>query len=315
MAVPSSQSLTLPLLKILQDGKIHILKDLYRQLAEDIRLSEADKNELLPSGAERTFNNRVRWAKTYLEKGGFLRTVSKARYVITKRGLEVLASEANFINVYPLEFDEQNQFSSISDQELLEETSNTTFQITENDTPEEILEKSYYRMSEDLSTELLSKIKECSPEFLEKLVVDLLLAMDYGGTKEDAGQAIGRRGDGGIDGIIKEDKLGLDTIYIQAKRWNNTVGRPDIQAFAGSLEGQRAKKGVFITTSKFTNEAKDYVQVINKKIALIDGEWLAQLMIEYGLGVSECKRYIVKRIDTDYFVDEEVSSGKVGDKL
>ncbi|WP_456276526.1 restriction endonuclease [Bacillus sp. AK128] len=123
-------------------------------------------------------------------------------------------------------------------------------------------------------------------------MVDLLLAMGYGGTKEDAGQAIGRRGDEGIDGIIKEDKLGLDTIYIQAKRWNNTIGRPDIQAFAGSLEGKRAKKGVFITTSKFSNEAKDYVRNINKKIALIDGEWLVQLMIEYGLGVLECKRYI-----------------------
>ena len=155
VAVPSSQALTLPLLKILQDGKEHVLKDLYRQLEEDLRLSEADQNELLPSGAERKFNNRVRWAKTYLEKGGFLRTVSKARYVITKRGLELLASEANFINVYPLEFDEQNQFSSISDQELLEETSNTIFQITENDTPEEVFEKSYYRMREELSTELL----------------------------------------------------------------------------------------------------------------------------------------------------------------
>jgi restriction system protein len=306
VAVPDYQALMLPLLKNLQDGKEHLLKDLYRQLAEDLRLSEADINELIPSGAERKLNNRVRWAKTYLEKGELLRTVSPGRYVITQRGQEVLSSNAKLINVYPLDFDEQNQFSSISDQELLEETPNTTFQITENDTPEEILEKSYYRMSEDLSTELLSKIKECSPEFLEKLVVDLLLAMGYGGTKEDAGQAIGRRGDEGIDGIIKEDKLGLETIYIQAKRWNNTIGRPDIQAFAGSLEGQRAKKGVFITTSKFSNEAKDYVQIINKKIALIDGEWLAQLMIEYGLGVSECKRYIEKRIDSDYFVDGEV---------
>ncbi|YCA13493.1 restriction endonuclease [Bacillus sp. AK128] len=305
MAVPDSQALMLPILKILEDGKVHLLKDLYRQLAEDIRLSEADKNELLPSGAERKFNNRVRWAKTYLEKGGLIRTVSKARYVITKRGREVLASNPNLINVYPLEFDEQNQFSSISDQELLEESSTTTFQITENDTPEEILEKSYHRMREELSTELLRMIKECSPEFLE-MVVDLLLAMGYGGTKEDVGQAIGRRGDEGIDGIIKEDKLGLETIYIQAKRWNNTIGRPDIQAFAGSLEGQRAKKGVFITTSKFSTEAKDYVQNINKKIALIDGEWLVQLMIEYGLGVLECKRFVVKRINKDYFGGEGV---------
>ncbi len=304
MAVPGYQSLMLPLLKNLQDGNEHLLKDLYRQLAEDLQLTKEVIEELLPSGKERKFNNRVRWAKTYLEKGGFLTTVAPGKYVITQRGLDILESNPNSINVYPLEFDERNEFSSISDQELENENRASSYQITESHTPEEVVEIFYRRMCEELSAELLSMIKECSPEFLEKLVVNLLLAMGYGGTKEDAGQAIGRRGDEGIDGIIKEDKLGLDTIYIQAKRWNNTIGRPDIQAFAGSLEGQRAKKGVFITTSKFSNDAKDYVQIINKKIALIDGECLTQLMIDYNLGVSECKRFIVKRIDRDYFVDK-----------
>lgn len=306
MAVPSYQSLMLPLLKKLQDGNEHLLKDLYRKLVEDVQLSKEDIEELLPSGSERKFNNRVRWAKTYLEKGGFLRTLSQGKYVITKRGLEVLEANPNTINVYPLDFDESNEFSSISDQELESESSTSLYQITENCTAEEIVEISYRRMHEELSAELLSMIKECSPEFLEKLVVDLLLAMGYG----DAGQAIGRRGDEGIDGIIKEDKLGLDTIYIQAKRWNNTIGRPDVQAFAGSLDGQRAKKGVFITTSKFSNDAKEYVRVIDKKIALIDGESLTQLMIEYGLGVSECKRFIVKGIDREYFRDREVEGSK-----
>ncbi|MBM6616980.1 restriction endonuclease [Bacillus suaedaesalsae] len=306
MAIPSSQSLTLPLLKNLQDGKEHKLQDLYRQMAEDLQLTKEDIEELLPSGSESKFNNRVRWAKTYLEKGGFLTTVSPGNYVITKRGIEVLESNPNNINVYPLEFDEDNEFSSISDEEMASESCTFSYEITENDTPEEIVEKSDRRMREELSAELLSLIKECSPEFLEKLVVDLLLAMGYG----DAGQAIGRRGDEGIDGIIKEDILGLDTIYIQAKRWNHTIGRPEVQAFAGSLEGQRAKKGVFITTSKFTNEAKEYVQVIDKKITLIDGECLTQLMIDYNLGVSEYTRFIVKRVDREYFGVKDVERKK-----
>ncbi|WP_077618330.1 restriction endonuclease [Bacillus sinesaloumensis] len=305
MAVPDYQTIMLPLLKALQDGNEHLLKDIYKQLAAEFQLTEEDLNEVLPSGSQKTFHNRVGWAKTYLQKAGLLRTVSRGRFVITSRGLEVLASNPQYINIkYLTQFEEFMEFRSLSSAEDTEVQAST--EVHDNDTPEEILEKSYKRLRDELSTEILNTVKQCSPSFFEKLVVDLLVAMGYGGSKSDAGQAIGKSGDEGIDGIIKEDKLGLDVIYIQAKRWNNTVGRPDVQAFAGSLEGQRAKKGVFITTSRFSNEAKEYVKVIEKKIVLIDGERLTQLMIDYDIGVSEYEKFIVKRIDTDYFNDEEI---------
>ncbi|MBC6937830.1 MAG: hypothetical protein DWB42_18655 [Chloroflexi bacterium] len=168
-------------------------------------------------------------------------------------------------------------------------------------TPEEILEASYQDLRTDLAKELLERVKACSPRFFEKLVVDLLLAMGYGGSRKDAGAAIGQSGDGGIDGIIKEDRLGLDIVYVQAKRWDGTVGRPVVQAFAGSLEGFRARKGVFITTSTFSKDAREYVERIEKKIVLIDGEQLAQFMIDYGIGVTEVATYTVKKADQDYF--------------
>jgi restriction system protein len=305
MAVPDYQTIMLPLLKALQDGNEHLLKDIYKQLAEEFQLTEEDLNEVLPSGSQKTFHNRVGWAKTYLQKAGLLRTVSRGRFVITPRGLDVLASNPQYINnKYLTQFEEFMEFRSLSNAEDTEVQALT--EVHDNDTPEEILEKSYKRLRDELSTEILNTVKQCSPSFFEKLVVDLLVAMGYGGSKSDAGQAIGKSGDEGIDGIIKEDKLGLDVIYIQAKRWNNTVGRPDVQAFAGSLEGQRAKKGVFITTSRFSNEAKEYVKVIEKKIVLIDGERLTQLMIDYDIGVSEYEKFIVKRIDTDYFNEEEI---------
>ncbi|MBM6616983.1 restriction endonuclease [Bacillus suaedaesalsae] len=191
----------------------------------DLQLTDEDLEELVKDGSERKFNNRVRWGKSYLENGGLLITLSPGKYVITERGLEVLESNPGYINVNPGDFDKTNEFSCITNKEIESENSSTVYEITENDTPEEIIEKSYHRLRGELSTELLSLIKNCSPEFFEKLFVDLLLAIGYG----DAGQAIGRRGDEGIDGIIKEDKLGLDTIYIQAKRWNNTLGRAEVQ--------------------------------------------------------------------------------------
>jgi restriction system protein len=171
-------------------------------------------------------------------------------------------------------------------------------------TPREVLESGYQELRRDLAQELLNSIKNCSPRFFEQLVVDLLVKMGYGGTRKDAGEAVGQSGDGGVDGIIKEDKLGLDAIYLQAKRWENTVGRPIVQAFAGSLDGYRAKKGVLITTSQFSPEAKDYVSRIEKKIVLIDGEELAKLMMDYGIGVATDATYEIKRLDTDYFEEE-----------
>jgi restriction system protein len=170
-------------------------------------------------------------------------------------------------------------------------------------TPQEALEESFKLLRASLAQDLLERIKAASPSFFENLVVELLVSMGYGGSREDAGEAVGRSGDGGIDGIIKEDRLGLDFIYVQAKRWNATVGRPDIQAFAGSLEGQRARKGVFITTSQFTREAYDYVSRIEKRIVLIEGAELAELMIDYGVGVTEVATYQIYRLDADYFDD------------
>jgi len=170
-------------------------------------------------------------------------------------------------------------------------------------TPEEILEQSYQDLRRDLAEELLERIKDCSPRFFERLVVDLLVAMGYGGSRKDAGQAVGRSGDGGIDGIIKEDRLGLDVVYIQAKKWDGTVGRPAVQTFAGSLDGVRARKGILITTSDFSQPAKDYAEMIEKKIVLIDGQQLAQLMIDHNVGVTEVETYTVKRSDLDYFGD------------
>jgi restriction system protein len=282
------------------------LREVSEKLASEFQLSEDDKNELLPSG-QLTYKNRIGWARTYLKKAGLLKSMGRAKFMITERGLQVLKENPSVINTKYLErFPEFLEFKNAYKQNNEEVEIKTSLPADSEKTPEEILYESYQELRSELAHELLEKIKSCSPSFFEKLVVDLLVAMGYGGSRSDAGQAIGKSGDEGIDGIINEDKLGLDVVYIQAKRWENTVGRPVVQAFAGSLEGQRAKKGVLITTSKFSQDAKDYVKVIEKKIVLIDGERLAQLMIDYDIGVSEQARYIVKRLDTDYFGEEDV---------
>lgn len=308
VAVPDYQSFMLPLLKILGDQKEHSLKEIMEKLASEFNLSKEEQKELLPSGRQSKFVNRVGWARTYLKKAGLLKNVSRGNFIITERGLDVLKSNPPAIDVKYLEqFPEFIEFRNATKNENGDSKDKTmSVAHSTNGTPEEILESSYQTLRQELANELLERIKKCSPAFFEKLVVDLLVAMGYGGSRSDAGRAIGKSGDEGIDGIINEDKLGLDVVYIQAKRWENTVGRPVVQAFAGSLEGQRARKGVLITTSKFSQEAKDYVKVIEKKIVLIDGERLAQLMIDHDIGVSEQARYIVKRIDIDYFGDEEI---------
>ena len=303
MAVPDYQSLMLPLLKITGDQQEHGLGEVIDILALQFELTDADKQEMLPSGRQSKFDNRVGWARTYLKKAGLIESTGRARFCVTDRGLEVLSTNPTGINNRFLrQFPEFLEFQSTSrlsnkrgDEEEAEEP---------NQTPEEILESSYQGLRRDLAQELLDRVKSSPPRFFENLVVDLLVAMGYGGSRADAGQAVGRSSDGGIDGIIKEDKLGLDVVYIQAKRWEGTVGRPVVQAFAGSLEGQRARKGVLITTSQFSQDARDYVTRIEKKIVLIDGELLAQLMIDHCIGVAEVASYVVKKADLDYF-DEE----------
>lgn len=303
MTVPDYQSIMLPLLTFACDKQEHSLRETIEALADTFGLTPQERTELLPSGRQATFDNRVGWARTYLKKAGLLKSTRRGHYLITDRGLAVLnenptAISAKFLRRFP----EFQEFQNDSQKVTANETDlhkNGSLQ-----TPEESIEETFQRLNDSLGDELLQTIKECSPAFFERLVVDLLVTMGYGGTRKDAGQTIGRSGDGGIDGIIKEDRLGLDIIYIQAKRWENPVGRPEIQKFAGALQGMRARKGVFITTSSFTNEAQDYVSRIDSKIILIDGRKLAVFMIEHDVGVSPAASYIVKRIDTDYFTDE-----------
>jgi len=241
------------------------------------------------------------WASTYLRKAGLLETTRHGRFRITQRGREVLKDPPRDLDVaYLRRFPELIEFLNKGDADTEPQSVSTdseSFEVT----PEETLEESYRILRKRLADELLDTIKAASPVFFEKLVVDLLVAMGYGGSRSDAGRAIGGSGDGGVDGIIKEDRLGLDVIYLQAKRWESSVSRPTVQAFAGSLEGHRARKGVMITTSQFTKEAREYVGKIEKKIVLIDGELLTQLMIDHSVGVADVSSYVVKRLDQDYF--------------
>lgn len=304
MAIPDYQTIMLPLLEFAADGKEYSLRETIEALADQFGLSNEERKELLPSGQQATFDNRVGWARTYLKKAGLLKSTRRGYYQITERGGEVLKQKpleinASFLKQFPEFIEFQKPQKNKADQTLEAKGS-------EAQTPEEEIETAYQRVRQGLSTELLQTIKSCSPAFFERLVIDLLIKMGYGGTRKDAGQAIGRSGDGGIDGIIKEDRLGLDIVYIQAKRWenNSTIGRPEIQKFAGALQGQRARKGIFIATADFTQSAREYVSLIDSKIVLIDGDTLAQLMIDFNIGVNTIASYELKRIDSDYFTEE-----------
>lgn len=301
MAIPDYESIMLPLLRFLSDRKVRSLRESIEAMGEHFNLSEEDRAHRLPSGVKRTFDDRVSWASTYMKKAGLLASPRRGNYEIAQRGLEALKSAPSIIdNKYLSQFPE---FATFRARKAVP-TVKTVEATTGEGTPEEGFEENYSRLREALAADLLEAIRECSPSFFEKLVVDVLVKMGYGGTREDAGKAIGGTSDGGIDGIIKEDRLGLDIIYLQAKRWENTVGRPEIQKFAGALQGQRAKKGVFISTSSFTKDALDFASRIDAKIVLIDGEQLAQLMIEHDVGVSLVAAYQLKRIDADYFAEE-----------
>lgn len=302
MAIPDYQSIMLPLLTLAGDEQEHSLRETIEALADKFDLTEEERRELLPSGRQATFDNRVGWARTYLKKAGLLVSTRRGYYQITERGMQVLKQKppeitASFLKRFP-EFVEFQRPQKGKVTEAIEQD------IDETQTPEEEIETAYQRVRQELATDLLQTVTSCSPTFFERLVIDLLVKMGYGGTRRDAGQAVGRSSDGGIDGIINEDRLGLDIVYIQAKRWDNTVGRPEIQKFAGALQGQRAKKGVFITTSDFTRQAQEYVSRIDSKIVLIDGNALAQLMIDFNIGVATIGMYELKRVDSDYFAEE-----------
>jgi restriction system protein len=300
--IPDFQTLTLPLLVVISDGQEHSRQEVADILAQQFNLSEQEREELLPSGRQSRFANRVAWTKSYLKMAGLLESTGRGKYRITPRGVEVLRNKPSRIDIkFLMQFPEFAATRNSPRQTTIPDNTNGS---DHTQTPEEVLEASYQNLRRALAQELLERIKQESPRFFETLVIDLLVAMGYGGSRKDAGEAVGQTGDGGIDGIIKEDKLGLDAIYVQAKRWEGTVGRPVVQAFAGSLEGQRARKGVLITTSQFSQDARDYVGKIEKKIVLIDGDQLTQLMIDHNIGVAEVAHYSIKRIDQDYFSEE-----------
>ena len=303
--IPDYQSIMLPLLRYISDNREHRMRDVTDELAKQLGVTEEEKKELLPSGAAPVFYNRTAWAKTYLKKAGLIDSPKQGIVVITKRGHEVLKRKPNLIDVKFLkQFSEFVEFQSTKrDDEGINVDST---EDTSTQTPEEALENSYQKIRKSLAQDILNKVVSLTPEFFERLVVELLVKMGYGGSIKDAGKAVGRSGDEGIDGTIKEDKLGLDIIYVQAKRWQpgNVVGRPELQKFVGALAGQGAKKGIFITTSTFTRDALEYVPRNETKIVLINGEQLSQLMIDYNLGVTSVSSYEVKRIDSDYFGED-----------
>lgn len=310
MPIPDYQKFMQPLLQYLSDGQSRSRQDRAKWLANYFQLTDEQQLERLPSGKATTLYSRVGWAGTYLLKAGLLDRPARGQVRITPRGLEALADSNRgtvidnaYLRRFPefVAFQSQSQRPDTGHEDPLLSVSND--ERTERRTPEEAMESAHLTLRAALATDLLERIQAGSPRFFEQLVLDLLVAMGYGGSRADAAQAVGGSGDGGVDGYIKEDKLGLDSIYLQAKRWKESVGRPVVQAFAGSLEGFRARKGVLITTSRFSQDAHDYVRRIEKRIVLIDGQQLSEFMIDHGVGVSEVATYSIMRVDEDYFDD------------
>lgn len=292
----------LPLLRQLADGQVKKLSDLHDPIAGALSVSAGDRKVLLASGSP-VFANRLAWAKLYLKRALLLSNDKRGFVQITLRGQEVLAElPARIDQAFLRRFPEFEAF--VNPKDGVEEQPTELASLVEDVSPAERMDVAYTEYQRLLASEVLEQTLAVEPRFFEQLVVDLLVAMGYGGNRVDAGRAIGRSGDGGIDGIIKEDKLGLDLICVQAKRWQGSVGRPAVQAFAGSMEAHRARKGVMLTTGTFTEDAYDYIERIERKIILIDGRRLAQLMIEHGVGVAVSRVYAIKRIDSDYFVDD-----------
>lgn len=304
MPIPDYQTMMLPTLRLLGDDKEHRTPELIAKLASEFKLTQEELEEMLPSGTQPRFANRFYWVIADFRGGLLVNNIERGVYRITQRGLDLLKENPKEVRIKDLlRYEEYKNFKQPA-----KKSKNTVQQVTPvetEQTPEELFETGYISIRQKLSSELLQTTKECSPSFFEQLVVQLLVTMGYGGSYNDVKQAVvGRSGDGGIDGIIKEDKLGLDSIYVQAKRWQDNVGRPTVQAFAGALDGMRARKGVMITTSSFSREATDFVKIIDKKIVLIDGEQLTNLMIDHSVGVTTSHTYVIKKIDHDFFEEE-----------
>lgn len=299
MPIPKYDEITKPLLKWLADGEQKKTSDAIEYISSHFSLNDDERKRLLSSGKQTVISNRVGWARTYLKMSGLVNYVKRGVLQITSRGKEVLKENPDKIDQkYLVKFDEFLTFKDKANKN----TSNIESKA-EDETPEDLLESAYNEIRNNLAVEILDNVRKASPSFFENLVVELLINMGYGGSRKDAGEAIGRSGDEGIDGIIKEDRLGLDVIYIQAKRWNDkaTIGRPEIQKFVGALAGKQARKGIFIATTSYTQEAIQYAKTVDHKVILIDGDQLSQLMIDYNVGVAQVASYEIKKIDLDYF--------------
>jgi restriction system protein len=304
VAVPDFQSVMLPFLEALQDGQERTMREVTELLAARFKLTDEERRQLLPSGQQTLFSNRVAWAKSHLKNAGLIDNPIRGKVSIAGAGLKVLqqkplAVNCRFLKQFPpyLKFIGQTPGP---DDEAKEGSA-----IESTRTPRELLDASFNTLRKAAAEDLLAKLKACSSGFFEQIVVRLLQAMGYGGVAGDA-SVTGKRGDAGIDGIIKEDKLGLDVVCIQAKRWDGSVGRPVIQGFVGSMDYIRAKKGVILTTSQFTKDAVDFVDRIEgKKVVLIDGAKLSDLMIEHNVGVKLAKLYELKEVSNDFFDEDE----------
>lgn len=314
MTIPTYEQAMIPTLRVLESGGILSRRQILEEVCDLLKLTAEERGQLVPSGRGTLIRGRVGWALTYMKQAGLVETVKRGVYRITERGRQGLASspqgiDSKYLTRYPefVEFVERSRADSSNSED---EGANEPAAASPEPSPEEALDSSYKRLKLALQVELLDALRTGSPSFFETVVVDVLVKMGYGGSRPEAARAVGKSGDGGIDGVIDEDRLGLDVIYIQAKRWDGTVGRPEIQKFAGALQGHRARKGVFITTSAFTRDAIEYAHRIDTKIVLIDGVRLAELMFDYDVGVTPRATYILKQLDTDYF-DELPNSGGV----
>jgi restriction system protein len=310
MPVPDFQTLMLPVLEVFADGEDHTSREVRDRVAEKLRISDADLAELLPSGTQPAFHNRIHWALWYLQRCGLTQRPRRGVHRITERGCEVLTKKPARIDLkFLAQFPEFRALKKVRSSESSSESADADplrvpIGGATLETPDALLARAYAEHREALEDDILERLLNVSPRRFESIVIELLVAMGYGGSFADAAQRIGRSGDGGIDGIIKEDRLGLDAVYVQAKRWQGNVGRPEIQKFAGSLQGVRAKKGIFITTSDFSRDAVDYAERIETRIVLVDGSTLARYLFEFGVGVRDEHLYAVKRLDEDFFEDD-----------
>lgn len=298
MPIPDFQSLMLPIMKIAQDGEEHTMREVRQRIGDELGLSDAERKQLLPSGSQPVFTNRIAWARAHLLMACLLSKTGRGSFRITRRGQEVLASNPSSINMRFLQ--QFPEYNAARNKEAKPEVHDDA-PGADTASPQERIATAFKELNESLTAELRAKLASVDPFRFEQVVLDLLVAMGYGGSKTEAAQVTQRTADEGIDGLINEDRLGLEVIYVQAKRWKHKLGRPEIQNFVGAIAGKKAGKGIFITTSNFHDNAREYAASLHQKLVLIDGRRLAELMIEHNIGVAPEQPYIIKKIDSDYF--------------